>query len=61
VITHSILHAFQVADRIVVLRHGKVAGERRTAATTHEEIVSLVTDDLRDPVPPAPSDRSDPP
>ncbi len=48
VITHNILHAFQVADRIVVLRHGQVAGERRTAATTHEEIVALVTGDLTD-------------
>ncbi len=45
----NILHAFQVADRIVVLRHGKVAGERRTAATTHQEIVALVTGDLTDP------------
>jgi ABC-type sugar transport system ATPase subunit len=42
-------HAFQVADRLVVLRHGRVAGERRTAATTHEEIVALVTGDLTDP------------
>ena len=28
VITHNVLHAFQVADRIVVLRHGRVTGER---------------------------------
>ena len=31
VITHNVLHAFQVADRIVVLRHGRVAGERAVA------------------------------
>jgi ribose transport system ATP-binding protein len=48
VITHNILHAFQVADRIVVLRHGRVAGERTVASTTHEEIVALVTGDLAD-------------
>ena len=48
VITHNILHAFQVADRIVVLRHGRVAGERMVAETTHEEIVALVTGDLTD-------------
>jgi D-xylose transport system ATP-binding protein len=48
VITHNVLHAFQVADRIVVLRHGRVAGERLVRATTHEEIVGLITGDLGD-------------
>jgi D-xylose transport system ATP-binding protein len=48
VITHNLLHAFQVADRIVVLRHGRVAGERAVASSTHEEIVGLVTGDLVD-------------
>jgi D-xylose transport system ATP-binding protein len=48
VITHNVLHAFQVADRIVVLRHGRVAGERAVKATTHEEIVGLITGDLGD-------------
>jgi len=33
VITHTMLHAFQVADRMVVLRHGEVAGIRRTEDT----------------------------
>jgi D-xylose transport system ATP-binding protein len=46
VITHNVLHAFQVADRIVVLRHGRVAGERAVASTTHEEIIGLVTGDM---------------
>jgi D-xylose transport system ATP-binding protein len=48
VITHNVLHAFHVADRIVVLRHGRVAGERTVASTTHEEIVGLVTGDIAD-------------
>jgi len=48
VITHNVLHAFQVADRIVVLRHGRVVGTRTTAATTHEEVVGLITGDLDD-------------
>ena len=39
VITHNVLHAFHVADRIVVLRHGRVAGTRAAASTSHEEIV----------------------
>jgi D-xylose transport system ATP-binding protein len=52
VITHNVLHAFHVADRIVVLRHGRVAGTRVAASTSHEEIVSLITGEL-DNEPPA--------
>jgi D-xylose transport system ATP-binding protein len=48
VITHNILHAFQVADRIVVLRHGRVTGERTVHSTSPEEIVSLITGELGD-------------
>jgi D-xylose transport system ATP-binding protein len=46
VITHNILHAFQVADRVVVLRHGGVTGMRDATATTPEEVVSLITGEL---------------
>jgi D-xylose transport system ATP-binding protein len=46
VITHNVLHAFHVADRIVVLRHGRVTGARAAASTSHEEIVSLITGEL---------------
>ena len=46
VITHNVLHAFHVADRIVVLRHGRVTGTRTAASTSHEEIVGLITGDL---------------
>ena len=45
VITHNVLHAFQVADRIVVLRHGAVAGVRDVDATDHDEVVALITGD----------------
>ena len=48
VITHNVLHAFQVADRIVVLRHGRVTGERTVRSTSPEEIVSLITGELGD-------------
>jgi D-xylose transport system ATP-binding protein len=51
VITHNVLHAFQVADRIVVLRHGRVTGERTVARTTHEEIVGLITGEFGDEAP----------
>jgi len=43
VITHNVLHAFQVADRMVVLHQGRVAGVRPRAETGHEEIVALIT------------------
>jgi hypothetical protein len=36
----------------VVLRHGRVAGERAVARTTREEIVGLITGDLADGPPP---------
>jgi D-xylose transport system ATP-binding protein len=48
VITHNVLHAFHIADRIVVLRHGRVAGERPVRSTSPEEIIGLVTGDLGD-------------
>ncbi len=46
VITHNVLHAFQVADRIIVLRHGRITGERRVQSTSAEEIVALITGEL---------------
>ncbi len=46
VITHNMLHAFQVADRVVVLRHGQVTGVRDASATNPEEVVSLITGEL---------------
>jgi D-xylose transport system ATP-binding protein len=42
VITHIMAQAFQVADRIVVLRHGRVAGDVATAGTTPEAAVALI-------------------
>jgi ABC-type sugar transport system ATPase subunit len=41
-ITHNVEHAFKVADRIVVLRLGKVAGIRDRANTSPSDIVSLI-------------------
>ena len=53
VITHNMLHAFQVADRIVVLRQGRVAGVRRIAETTTDEVVELITGERIEPRRPA--------
>jgi simple sugar transport system ATP-binding protein len=41
-ISHNLIDIFDVADRIVVLRRGQKAGERRPAETTHDEIVKLM-------------------
>jgi ABC-type sugar transport system ATPase subunit len=43
VITHNMEHIFEVADRIVVLRHGRRVGVRKRDETTREEIVGLIT------------------
>jgi simple sugar transport system ATP-binding protein len=41
-ITHNIHHIYQVADRIVVLRHGKMVGDVKRADTTIDKIVDLI-------------------
>ncbi len=41
-ISHNLIDIFDVADRIMVLRRGQKAGERRPAETTHDEIVKLM-------------------
>ena len=41
-ISHNLQDIFAVSDRIVVLRRGVQAGERRIADTTHDEVVKLM-------------------
>lgn len=43
IITHIMAQAFQVADRIVVIRHGKVAGNVRSENTSPDEVVRMIT------------------
>jgi simple sugar transport system ATP-binding protein/D-xylose transport system ATP-binding protein len=43
VISHNLEHLFGVADRFLVLRHGRCVGDRPVAETTREEIVGLIT------------------
>ncbi|SDL12008.1 ATP-binding cassette domain-containing protein [Aliiruegeria lutimaris] len=43
VITHIMEQAFQVADRLVVLRQGAVAGDLRHDETTPEKVIDLIT------------------
>jgi D-xylose transport system ATP-binding protein len=43
IITHIMAQAFQVADRIVVIRQGVVAGDVQRAETSPDEIVQMIT------------------
>jgi len=40
------VQAFQVCDRIVVLRHGSVAGDVATSDTSPDEVVRMMTGDI---------------
>ena len=51
VISHNREHVFQVADRLVVLRHGHCVGNRRKEETSREEIVGLITGAIQGDVP----------
>jgi ABC-type sugar transport system ATPase subunit len=41
-VSHNIANVFELADRIVVMRHGRVVATKRTAETTEDEIVALI-------------------
>jgi D-xylose transport system ATP-binding protein len=43
IITHIMAQAFQVADRIVVLRQGRVAGNVLRTRTSPDEVVRMIT------------------
>ena len=43
IITHIMAQAFQVADRIVVIRQGVVAGNVRAEDTSPDEVVRMIT------------------
>ena len=43
VISHNLANVFQVADRVVVLRLGRVAGTYEIASSSQEQIVAAIT------------------
>jgi D-xylose transport system ATP-binding protein len=43
IITHIMAQAFQVADRIVVIRQGLVAGDVKSGNTSPDEVVRMIT------------------
>ncbi len=52
VVSHNIEHVMAVADRVVVMRAGKVAGIRTVAETTAAEVIHLIMGTNAVPVPP---------
>lgn len=46
IITHIMAQAFQVADRIVVIRQGLVAGNVKRSATSPDEVVRMITGEV---------------
>lgn len=42
VVSHNLEHVFHLADRIVVMRAGRVVGARHKHATNHSEIVHMI-------------------
>ncbi|MDP2699671.1 ATP-binding cassette domain-containing protein [Thalassospira sp.] len=43
IITHIMQQAFQVADRIVVIRHGVVAGDVESSKTSPDAVIQMIT------------------
>ena len=42
-VSHNLDHVFQLADRIAVLKNGRLAGVVETASTTHDAVVRMIT------------------
>lgn len=42
VVSHNLEHVFAIADRIVVLRGGRLVGSRDKSASTHTDIVHMI-------------------
>jgi D-xylose transport system ATP-binding protein len=45
-ISHNLDHVFRIADRIIVMRHGRIAGVRDRLKTSLEEVVAMITGPL---------------
>jgi len=58
IITHIMAQAFQVADRIVVIRQGVVAGDVRADDTTADDVVRMITGEALRPAAPIAETRS---
>ncbi len=43
IVSHNLLHVFRIADRITVLRGGRIVGTRLKRETSADEIVKMIT------------------
>ncbi len=43
IISHNLEHVFQLADRIAVMKNGRLVGVVETASTTREDVVRMIT------------------
>jgi len=43
IVSHNLLHVFRIADRITVIRGGRIVGSRRKTETSADEIVKMIT------------------
>ena len=43
IISHNLEQIFRLADRVWVLRRGRMIGQRRLRDTTPEEVVAMIT------------------
>jgi len=43
IVSHNLLHVFRIADRITVIRAGRIVGTRPKSETTADEIVKMIT------------------
>jgi len=50
-ISHNMNHVFEHADRITVMKTGRVVGTRRTVETSHEEILRMIVTGSMQPTP----------
>ena len=48
IISHDMNFVFELADRVQVLRLGRVAGVREVASTTKDEVIAMITGSLAD-------------
>ena len=47
-VSHDMNFVFELADRVQVLRLGRVAGVREVASTTKDEVIAMITGSLAD-------------
>ena len=43
IISHNLEHVFQIADRIAVLKNGKLVDVVETASTTRDAVIKMIT------------------